>query len=97
MGRVATKLAPLKLVLVFDFHVGQNHGQHLFMNIDSRYSVGHHFLLAGSGERAAVTLSRVAGCRRSLREDNDAQLFALNRSIFGKKGLSSVMGCSSAF
>src|ERR1700674_734244 len=37
------------------------------MNIDSRHSVRHHFLLAGSGERAAVTLSRVAGYRRSLR------------------------------
>src|SRR5215471_15906442 len=24
-----------------DFHVGHDHGQHLFMNIDSRYSVGH--------------------------------------------------------
>jgi hypothetical protein len=37
------------------------------VNIDSRYSVGHHFLLAGRGERAAVTLTRVAGYRRSPR------------------------------
>jgi len=35
------------------------------MNIDSRYFVGHHFLLAGSGERAAITLTRVTGYRRS--------------------------------
>src|SRR6266850_3964170 len=64
---VTTKHPPLKLVLTVDFNVRDNHGQHLFMNIDSRYSVRHHFLLAGSGERAAVTLSRVAGYRRSPR------------------------------
>src|SRR5258708_38702212 len=67
MGGVATKLAPLKLVLALDFHVGHNYGQHLFMNIDSRYSVGHHFLLARSGARAAVTSTTVAGYRRSHR------------------------------
>src|SRR5205807_8145944 len=41
-----------------------------FMNIDSidsRYPVRHKLLLAGSGERAAVTLTRVAGYRRSPR------------------------------
>ena len=51
------------------------------MNIDSRYSVGHHFLLAGSGERAADTLTRVTGYRRSPGEDNDAQLFAQSRTL----------------
>src|SRR5260370_33745100 len=51
------------------------------MNMDSRYSVGHRFLLAGSGERAAVTLTRVAGYRRSHRGTNDAQLFAQSRTL----------------
>jgi len=37
------------------------------MDIDSRYPVRHKLLLAGSGERAAVTLTRVAGYRRSPR------------------------------
>src|SRR6516165_1921712 len=37
------------------------------MNIDSRYFISHTFSPGGSGERAAVTLSRVAGYRRSLR------------------------------
>src|SRR5260370_32629089 len=37
------------------------------MNINSRYPVRHKLLLAGSGERAAVTLTRVAGYRRSPR------------------------------
>src|ERR1700758_216032 len=37
----ATNHSSLKLVLTVDFHVGHNHGQHLFMNVDSRYSVGH--------------------------------------------------------
>jgi hypothetical protein len=38
-------------------------------------------LLAGSGERAAVTLTRVAGYRRPPGEDNDAQLFAQSRTL----------------
>jgi hypothetical protein len=35
----------------------------------------------GSGEHAAVTLTRVAGYRRSLRENNDAQLSAQSRTL----------------
>src|ERR1700719_3376258 len=63
---VAAKHPPLKPELAINFHVRHNYGQHLFMNINSRYPVGHKLLLAGSGERAAVTLSWVAGCGRSL-------------------------------
>jgi hypothetical protein len=37
--------------------------------------------VAESGERAAVTLTRVAGCRRSPGGDNDAQLFAQTRTL----------------
>src|SRR6266404_7320952 len=53
-------------------------------------SCGHRFPLSykacvppgGSGERAAVTLTRVAGYRRSPRgEDTDAQLFAQSRTL----------------
>src|SRR5207249_5664026 len=36
-------------------------------DLDSGYSVGHSFLLAGSGERAAATLTSLAGYRRSPR------------------------------
>jgi hypothetical protein len=78
---VAAKHPPLKLILAFDFHVRHNYGKHLFVNIDSRYSIRHSFLLAGSGERAAATLIRVTGYRRSHREDNDAQLFAQSRTL----------------
>jgi hypothetical protein len=78
----AAKQPPLKLVLFFDFNVGHHYGQHLLMGIDSRYLVRHKFLLAGSGEHAAVTLTRVTGYRRSPRgEGNDAQLFAQSRTL----------------
>ena len=35
------KLTPLKVVLSFDLHIGHNYSQHLLMNIDSRYLIGH--------------------------------------------------------
>src|ERR1700739_3058219 len=38
---VAAKHSPLKLELAVDFDVRHNYSQHFFMNIDSRYSVGH--------------------------------------------------------
>src|SRR6266567_4078818 len=65
--RVTAKHPSLKLVFAFDFNVGHNYSQHLLVDIDSRYPVRHKLLLAGSGERAAVTLTRVAGYRRSHR------------------------------
>src|SRR2546423_1323077 len=71
--RVTAKHPSLKLVFAFDFNVGHNYSQHLLVDIDSRYPVRHRLLLAGSGERAAITLTRVAGYRRSPGEDNDAQ------------------------
>src|SRR2546422_1095518 len=77
--RVTAKHPSLKLVFAFDFNVGHNYSQHLLVDIDSRYPVRHRLLLAGSGERAAITLTRVAGYRRSPGEDNDAQLFAQDR------------------
>jgi len=68
--KTAAKHPPLKPELTVNFHIRHNYCQHLFMNIDSidsRYPVRHKLLLAGSGERAAVTLTRVAGYRRSPR------------------------------
>jgi len=79
--RVAAKHPPLKLLFAFDFNVGHNYSQHLLVDIDSRYPVRHRLLLAGSGERAAITSTRVAGYRRSPGEDNDAQLFAQTRTL----------------
>jgi len=34
------------------FEIGHNHGQLLFVHIDSGYAIRHTFLLAGSGEHA---------------------------------------------
>src|SRR5437588_1779202 len=67
MVGVATKQTPFKLVLAFDLHVSYDHSQHLFMNVDSRYPVRHNFPPGRSGERAASSLSRVTGYRRSRR------------------------------
>jgi hypothetical protein len=39
---VATITASLKCVFAFDFDVGHDHSQHLFMNVDSRYPVRHN-------------------------------------------------------
>ena len=49
---VAAKMASFKLVRAFDRHIGHHYGQHLFVNIDSRYPVRHNFPPGGSGERA---------------------------------------------
>jgi hypothetical protein len=62
---VATKPAPLKLVLAFDVHVSHNHGKHLFMNVNSRYPIRYKLLLAGAESVSQVTLNWVAGYRRS--------------------------------
>src|ERR1022692_3283760 len=43
--RVASVPASLELVFVFDFDVSHNHGQLLFMYIDSRYPIRHKLLL----------------------------------------------------
>src|SRR5450756_2200881 len=81
MVGVAAKLASLQLVLAIDFDVGHDHGQHPFMNIDSRYPVGHKLLLAGAESVPQVTSTRVAGCRRSHRRRDNAQLFAQSRTL----------------
>src|SRR5437773_7131261 len=42
MVRGGPELAPLKLVLSLAFDVGHDHGQHLFVNVNSSYSVSHY-------------------------------------------------------
>src|SRR6266550_6702681 len=84
---VAAKHPPLKPVLTVNFHVGRNYGQHLFMNIDSRYSIRHAFLLAGSGERAALTLTRVTGYRRSPQGKTTTPNYPLNHARSGSDNL----------
>src|ERR1700739_3811485 len=83
MLRVATKQTPFKLVLTFDFHVSYDHSQHLFMNVDSRYPVRHNFPPGGSGERAASSLSRVTGYRRSPRRGETTPHYSLNHARSG--------------
>lgn len=48
MLRAASKTPPLKLVWSVDFNVGNDHGEYLFVHIDSRDLVTHTFLLAGA-------------------------------------------------
>jgi hypothetical protein len=54
IGGSAEDLA-FKGVITLDRDIGNNHRQHLFMNVDSRYSVFRHARLsrAGEAERAA--------------------------------------------
>src|SRR6201982_2213783 len=80
---VATKQTPFKLVLAFDFHVSYHHSQHLFMNVDSRYPVRHNFPPGGSGERAASSLSRVTGYRRSHSRGETTPNYSLNHARSG--------------
>src|SRR6266853_2279938 len=81
MVRGGAELAALKLVLAFAFDVGHNHGQHLFVNVNSRYSVSHTLPPGRSEKRAQLTSTRVAGYRRFPKGRNDAQLFAQSRTL----------------
>src|SRR5438093_7578881 len=83
MVGVATKQTPFKLVLAFDLHVSYDHSQHLFMNVDSRYPVRHNFPPGGSGERAANSLTRVTGYRRSHRREETTPNYSLNHARSG--------------
>src|ERR1700747_45752 len=83
MVGVATKQTPFKLVLTFAFHVSYHHSQHLCMNVDSRYPVRHNFPPGGSGERAASSLSRVTGYRRSHRRGETTPNYSLNNARSG--------------
>ena len=66
----------------FDFDVGHNHCQHLLVDIDSRYSVGHQ-LPPGRERRACCGYFNQGRGLSPLPpgEDNDAQLFAQSRTL----------------
>ena len=89
--RIAAVSASLKVIFVFDFDVSQNHGQHPFMNIDSRNPIRHRLPPGGNGERAGLTLIWVSGYRRPHRGETTRHLFARSRTLrikltFGLKG-----------
>src|SRR5437667_9249563 len=81
MVRGGAELAPLKLVLAFAFDVGHNHGQHLFVNVNSRYSVSHTLPPGGSEKRAATYINQGRGLSPLSQGRNDAQLFAQSRTL----------------
>src|SRR5262249_56192629 len=69
---------PFKLVLAIDFHVGNNHGQHLFMYVNPRDPIRHNVPPGGSGERAANSLTRVTGYRHFHRTEETTPNHLLN-------------------
>jgi hypothetical protein len=75
------KRTPFKLVLAFHFDISHDHGQQLFMNVNSRYPVRHQLLLAGAESVPQLALTRVAGYRRSEGRRDNAQLFAQSRTL----------------
>ena len=79
--RVAAKLSSLKVELTIDFHVRHNHGQHFFVNIDSRYPVSHKPLLAGAESVLRLHEPGLRAVAAPSGEDNDAQLFAQTRTL----------------
>src|SRR5271167_1069064 len=83
MVGVATKQTSFKLVLASAFHVSYDHRQHLFMNVDSRYPVRHELPPGWSGERAASSLSRVTGYRRSHKRGETTPNYSLNHARSG--------------
>src|SRR5262249_49745820 len=74
---------PFKPVLAINFHVADDHGQHLLMYINSRYPIRHKVPPGGSGERAAKSLTRVTGYRRSHRREVTTPNYLLNHARSG--------------
>jgi len=88
-------LHTLEAVLVIDFDVSHDDGQHLLVHIDSGNRVRHRPLLGGSGERASLRYSgsrAVAGSHRGI---NDAQLFGQSRTLRTRQllGFDGSTGC----
>jgi hypothetical protein len=66
-----------KLELAFDFHVGHNHGQHLFMNVDFPLSYTASFPPGRERRACCGYLDQARGLSPLPQgKDNDAQLFA---------------------
>ena len=74
---------PFKLVLAIDFHIADDHSQHLLMYVNSRYPIRHRVPPGGSGERATTSLTRVTGCRRSHRRGETTPNYSLNHARSG--------------
>jgi hypothetical protein len=53
-ARGATELPGFECIFNFNFDITHDYRQHLLVDIDPRYPIGHRSSLAGSGERAAV-------------------------------------------
>jgi hypothetical protein len=83
MGGVATIAPSLKLVLAFAFGVGHHHGQHPFMNVNSRYSVSHELPPARSGERAATYINQGRGLLLLLERKTTTPNYSLNHARSG--------------
>src|SRR5712664_790403 len=83
MLRGGAKLAPLKLVLAFAFDVGHNHGQHLLMNVNSRYSVSHKLPPGGSGKRAATFINQGRGLSPLPQGEETMPNYSLNHARSG--------------
>lgn len=59
--RVAAKVAPFELVLPVNFYVGDNHGQHPFMHVNSRYLLSHTLILRVGAESVPSYLKQGHG------------------------------------
>src|SRR6201993_2178690 len=73
---------PFKLVLAIGFHVAEDHGQHLFMYVNSRYPIRHK--VSSWRERRACCEFLNQGHRLSPLPQNgrdNAQLFAQPRTL----------------
>src|SRR5258705_4383533 len=96
--RIAAVPASLKLIFVFDFDVSHNHGQPLFVDIDSRHPIRHRLPPGENGERAGLTLTWVSGYRRSHTGETTHHLFARSRTLWIKLkfgfGISTVISIS---
>jgi hypothetical protein len=87
---ITTITASLKYVFAFDFDVGHNHSQHLFMNVDSRYPVRHND--SSWRERRACCDILKQGHRLSplpQQERDNAQLFNITLTFSIKPFLAS--------
>src|SRR5260370_15146379 len=83
MVRGGTKLAHLKLVLALAFDVSHNHRQHLFMNVNSRYSVRHKLPPGGSGKRASTSINQGRGLSPLPQGEETMPNYSLNHARSG--------------
>src|SRR5215472_4250874 len=80
---VAAKTAPFILVVAFDFNGGHDHGQHLLMNVNSRYAISHTVPPGGSGERAASYIKQGRGLSPLPTGGETTPIYSLNHARSG--------------